>query len=55
MLEEERKETETPPATASEIRAKYNTGDTIRDKCIEMLVTALCTDTPERNPRICIF
>lgn len=27
--------------------ADYRTHDPVRDKCIEMLVTALCTDTPE--------
>lgn len=42
----------TPPTlvslTANELFQQYKTGDATRDKCIEMLVNALCTDTPER-------
>jgi len=42
-----------PPAgtiaslAGNELFQQYKTGDSVRDKCIEMFVTALCTDTPE--------
>lgn len=47
--------------TSHELFQSVKTGDSVRDKCIEMLVTALCTDTPERkfnfvyeSKRICV-
>lgn len=33
--------------SAYELFHQFQTGDATRDRCIEMLVTALCTDTPE--------
>lgn len=32
------------------LREKYNTGDAIRDKCLEMLLVALMVDNPSEEP-----
>lgn len=51
--EEEVPRSHTPPGgivslAGRELFQAVKTEDATRDKCIEMLVTALCTDTPER-------
>lgn len=51
VTEEKKPGSPPPPAIVSladyELFQQFKTGDFTRDKCIEMLVTALCTDTPE--------